>query len=310
METIVTITYDRHRYQLYLQAHSLEKYLTDPIQHIVILESTSLSRNEWLNDLSKIYKKHKLVLIDNTSHPFIFPKGEFIGWERQQLLKLFVSKIIDTSKYVLFDSKNLLIDYRSSADFLEFEPSMPYYDWNEKTPDMRRWKPFADIVHEKTKVPMIDSCRDPFTPYIMDTETVKKLIATVDVEDLFVEAKLQNCKLPSEFILYDLFYNFFGKKEPFKENKYFNTYRGVIKNDCSRFLAQRFNNQYYLEKIHLDFLHYKLVNKFNLDEYYVNLALYKTNPFNGSDKLRGNTNTTLENFTDSPYLLVARKSAR
>jgi len=280
METIVTVTCDRDRYQLYLQAHSFEKYLDEPVQHIVVIESTKHDINKWKSDLQKIYVKHKLVLMTKETHPYVFPTlldgVEFVkdnGWLRQQIIKLYVSQVIYTPKYTIFDSKNLLVQTRSIYNFLNFEPMMIYRNWSN--PDMDTWKQFAEIFHNKTNLPIPKVCRYPTTPFILDTETVRQLLASVNVEEIFLETASVKHRLPSEFVAYEFFYK---RMEPIRR-EYLDTCIDVLQDaDPKVYGSLVISKRHYLDKTHLDTIYNRLVNEFNLDPYYVDLALYETNP--------------------------------
>ena len=110
---LVTVTCARDRGMQELQSHSINLMLTEPCNHYVIVEDTTLSLEDWHDMLCPYYTSHQLHLISATSllAPECYINDSRIknGWHRQSVLKLLIATQIQTEKYLILDSKNFFI---------------------------------------------------------------------------------------------------------------------------------------------------------------------------------------------------------
>ena len=220
MYTLMTPTCSADRYLQVLQSHSIEKFVLEPVTHIIMIEDNKYSIDEWSTFLHPIYKKHKLVLLHKESMPSIFPvtaiqpnlgldegkrghQTQVIamgGWHRQQLMKLFVSKIVRTPYYLNIDSKNIFIKPTSISEF-DVDGSGNIHGWAAET--FNDWRPWIDCVSTALNRAPPDTLWWPCTPFNLKTDTVHDMLATLDWEQLFVN----NCRdmLVSEYLAYSYF---------------------------------------------------------------------------------------------------------
>lgn len=211
MIPIVTVTYTPDKWQVLLQAHSLEKFVIEPTTHYVIIEDDQTPFLEWRCLLEPIYKRNKLVLLNQENYKEIFPKSpkdKIMGYYRQQFLK-FTSCLLTDSEYVIsLDSKNVFfkpIDLvkvfhgkeggatvmTENIEF--FKKPLAFYE---------SWLTLLDTFLNKKR----PSLYFPITPFVFNTKVVKNILNSFSLENLFLEAIKINANI-SEYLLYSYFHD-------------------------------------------------------------------------------------------------------
>jgi hypothetical protein len=94
---LVTVVYSKEKELMELQAYTIDRYVTEPCIHWVIIEDPAKSRKYWYDLLSPYYTRHELRLITDTSDIDNWPKR--VGWIRQQVLKLSIANQINLIFY-------------------------------------------------------------------------------------------------------------------------------------------------------------------------------------------------------------------
>jgi hypothetical protein len=203
---IVTVTYRREFEQQLIQSRSLNQFILEPCTHYIIIEDR-FNIQQWRLALEPIYTRHKLVIIHD--HPeflrgYVMPEnkwGNGQGWIRQQCLKLWIHRRIETDRYLVLDSKNWITRetdpelwpmFDGCGVILEFKPSVEDYSLD----CFWQWG-----VHcsQTLGLPMPKTTFSPITPFILRTDRVAELSRSVNIDDLF------RFPFPSEFILYAFF---------------------------------------------------------------------------------------------------------
>ena len=223
MIPIVTVTYTPDKWCMMLQAHSIEKFVSEPTTHYVFIEDDRTSMLEWECLLKPIYKRHKLVLLNKESAPDMYLKAPykvgkqlmFSGWTRQQYVKLHVSKMIREEYYLILDSKNIFFKSINLKDtFYGKEGSgsvlnldVPDDQLHESLPYWLNW---MKLIEFKYRIPRPKKTWFTGTPFVFKTDIAKHIVNTYDIEELFTEAwgdGGDNRVHISEFMLYSYFTN-------------------------------------------------------------------------------------------------------
>lgn len=209
--SLVTVTYTGDKWLMLLQAHSIEKFVIDPITHYVILDDrtgNTTSEFEWKVLLEPIYKKHKLVLLTRENSPDIFLNDDghlleglpVAGWTTQQYCKLAISKLIDTESYIVLDTKNIFIKNVNSSS-LVYEGSDQLMTYEH--PAMEYFGPFVKHVCKTFNKPNPATFWFPGTPFGFKTSTIKTILEN-DITSLFLDQYKKENPI-SEFVLYRCF---------------------------------------------------------------------------------------------------------
>lgn len=280
MIPITTVTFTHDKWQILLQAHSIEKFVEEPTTHYVIIEDNKTSLLEWRCLLEPIYNKHKLVIIDQTNYKQIYPKTlNLPGYYKQQYLKLTTCSLID-DKYVLsLDSKNVF-----------FKPINLYEEFygNEGggtilSEEIQNYSTIVEYYSGWIKV-LQKSINDlkpnqifyPNTPFVFNTEKLKDFLNKYCLEDIFSTAIKDNVPV-SEYILYSYIAEISNFKQRlwgsgnndqwFGSKKFIESSINSLLFVISRPSLDQTNNRYYTS----DFL-----TKCGLEEKYVIPAVYLT----------------------------------
>jgi hypothetical protein len=107
MKDLVTVTCNKERHMMLLQAESIQKFL-EPCVHWIIINEQNENINTWKEALSPYYTKHELRLI---SQETLFENNKnikFNGKVTQQVCKLAIAKLIKAD-YLILDTKNFFI---------------------------------------------------------------------------------------------------------------------------------------------------------------------------------------------------------
>lgn len=125
-----------------------------------------------------------------------------LGWDAQQVLKLAVSKMVHTKNFVLLDAKNHLVDNLSATYFLasdgRLRTSAHSYQWHSLRRKLERVLKYLNV----DPTCHIENFTATVTPFVLDTEIVKAMIADVEEKSgrSFAHEFLRNGL--TEFFLY------------------------------------------------------------------------------------------------------------
>lgn len=193
---IVTIACTRDKHAVVLQAESIKLYVTTKITHWVILQDTETSHDEWHSLLQPFYQDHELKIIDN------WVDCNLNGWNQQQILKFQASKFINNDSYLILDSKNLFIKKTDLSEF-SLEGHRHYIDTVMLQANFNAWYKYIqdNLNFNLPKISWV-----PQTPFTVKTDTVNRLIASIDLEKFYIDFfKIYPHDHPSEFLLYRFF---------------------------------------------------------------------------------------------------------
>ncbi len=191
---------------LRLQARSVRRYLDRDLLHqIIIVENPSPGKPiAWRDDLRRDYADlaHRVRFIharELTEIPHYVS-----GWFAQQVLKLLVSTMVGTERYVLLDGKNHLVA-PLGRDFLETAsggmtlPAMNYTD-HDMRPYFEATLGYFGLDYRQH----IGRFLPTTTPFTLPTQTVRDCVRHVQAKEgkPFVEAFIQGGFKLSEFFLF------------------------------------------------------------------------------------------------------------
>ena len=205
--SIITVSCTRDLAMLELQAQGIFNFLDKscPVYIIVNEEHTDKWFDYFNNSIRHYYQNHNLTIF--TKQDFVGRWNQWIphqlnpwavGWETQQVLKLFVSLKIKTSQYLILDSQNFLIRDWSPTTYdsnrVPARPGhfvMPMDIWNDYSNKL-------EIIPGEPSKETMAMC----TPMFVDTAVVKSLIDNFGGEENFASWFKSASKIKSEFILY------------------------------------------------------------------------------------------------------------
>lgn len=128
--------------------------------------------------------------------------GKLTGWRGQQVLKLMISRRIETETYLVLDAKNHFIKPAAAGDFFAEGKALTYRE--PASPLMQRLLvpslAYFDVGGDEAMAQAMPT----ITPYPMYTSLVRGLIDEVEGREGkdFSSAFLQNLKEVGEFFLY------------------------------------------------------------------------------------------------------------
>jgi len=208
--TLVTITCSRDRAIQKLQSYTIDKFINEPCNHIVIIEDDQVSFNEWYAELSPYYTKHKLILLntllDKNSYRNDTKKKN--GWHRSALLKLMVANQVHTDRYLLLDSKNFFIKPVNLDEWpcVEGNYLVEPLQIDGRLANGRVWPNLFEFGKQHN-IQIPKNTYSTTTPFIVNTNIVKNLI-DLDVKSLF----LNNLGWSSELFLYSVYTQHLGNE--------------------------------------------------------------------------------------------------
>jgi len=208
---ILVVTCDRDRWQFQVQCWSFCKYLSRTTINIVVNELDAESWMAWYQANCKKYLwRHSVCVYTLNDFPdfYKFAKKTLPipvssnGWKTQQALKLLFSTKTD-KKYVVLDSKNWLVQNAKVQDFEQHRRRGSHDPFHE----------FAQQCHQKFNIAEPQLYRPPHTPFWIDPDTAKSMFEFFG-GDINACIWLLKTKLPSEFIMYDLYATSRGFDQP------------------------------------------------------------------------------------------------
>jgi hypothetical protein len=179
----------------------------EPCTHYLYIEDDEIDYIVWIKALSPLYTRHKLVVLNNASAPELLPfqndpdiASSTAGWVTQQLIKFKMARIIKSSRYLILDSKNLLVKTIFVCDSFNFSGSgklTPHHD-----SCFNQWQPWINYCSEQLNKPIPPDFWWPQTPFILEKGIVTENMDSI--ENLFYNFLLlkDSNRLPSEFIAY------------------------------------------------------------------------------------------------------------
>lgn len=243
---LVTIVFDDEVNLLYLQAHSISKYING--KHInkihIIYNDSDFSIFE-VFFYEKIYNQYGLLkdkIILHNYKNLIGVNSEintWFGWRIQQLIKLTISDIVQTDHYLVLDSKNHFIrKFKLSLFFSKdknilfvgnigimekyFTNCMQYFGVEKQLA--------LNLLSKESKTNIGNKLPITITPYLLKTDIVKKMINYLNIrENNFCTFFLNNVNITefhmySSFIIYSQMLNQFCISDRFDHIAIFNIY--------------------------------------------------------------------------------------
>jgi hypothetical protein len=198
---VVTVTCDRDRALQRLQSHSFDLFVTNPIEHWVVIETTQWSIDQWIEYLSPFYTRHTLKVV---VLPMSRTTPAHWGWIRQQILKLKIASLVETESYIVFDSKNFAF---RAVDLSTWSIDEGNGRVANEMLQNGHWLLWLEHCEKTIGRAMPTSYWSPITPFVFKTSAVRKLLNEIDVEEIFFSHDISS---QSEFMLY----RFFNDTEP------------------------------------------------------------------------------------------------
>jgi hypothetical protein len=193
---VVTVTCDRDKKQQRLQSHSFDLFITNPIVHWIVIESSEWDAEQWTDYLSPFYTRHVLRVV---VLPMRKATPAHWGWIRQQILKLKIGNLVETNSYIIFDSKNFAFKPIDLNKWSIEEGNGIVTDTHLQDD---HWIGWLKHCEQFTSIPMPADYWSPITPFVFKTDIVRKLLDTIDVEEIFFT---HDTSSQSEFMLYRFF---------------------------------------------------------------------------------------------------------
>jgi hypothetical protein len=208
---IITITCLRDLPLLQLQAQSINLYLDKncPVWIVVNENDTANWFDCFDKNIRHYYKDHNLTIL--TLDDFKSEWSQWIpsmrnpwavGWETQQVLKLAVSKKLNTLRYLILDSQNFLIHSWSPSQYGLVNGKIPCRPGHHVMPleiynDYLKTLNMDEPTHNIGKMSIC-------TPIFFHTDLVKSLIDSQGSISNFTSWFKKASRIKSEFILYEL----------------------------------------------------------------------------------------------------------
>lgn len=235
---IITVTCYRDLQLLDLQAQSINLYLDKkcPIYIIVNEDDPSL----WFQEFEKIkvyYRDHNITIYKK--HDFLNDWGYWpcnsrsnpwsLGWQTQQVLKIFISKKIDFTRFLILDTQNFLIRPWSPDSISNKDDKIP-----------ARWGIYVmpeSIIDDYSKKLNLQKSIDIknlmsiCTPIFLRKDLCDSLIDNFGGEKKFIEWFNLASSKKSEFVLYYLWAEYL---KSFNEYHYYvdSDWGGPYLRDC------------------------------------------------------------------------------
>lgn len=202
---INTVTYSKDIHVMLLQAHSIEKFVVSPVVHYVYIQDDRIPFYLWEKALSPIYKKHKLVLLNNKFKIFD-DESKAQGWNEQQYIKLMLASEMPEGYILSLDSKNLFCAQTDIEKvFFGYEGSLgtDVDVYTSRLEWVKYWSDWIKLIENFTAINSPIQ-RFPHTPFVLKSSSLRKMNKHLNVKQLFQEASMKGIK-PSEYMLYNFF---------------------------------------------------------------------------------------------------------
>ena len=201
--TLVTVVFDAEFGLLELQARSFAAFLDPtPVSAIIVIDNSR-------RPMSRARRRSLLAAYGPFASRVTFLRSDevatvppTIGWRRQQVLKLRIADLVETSTYVVLDAKNHLIRPTGLGVFAAADGrprgSFHHYDSHPLRATLEAVLGYFDL----DPAPRIARFTATSTPFILITRAARQLVAAVEQREgrefaeVFVERRF------TEFFLY------------------------------------------------------------------------------------------------------------
>ena len=197
---IVTVTWYDDLRQIILQAESMERFLTTPVVHYVVINNYHPNMKRWDQILTPYYNRHTLKLIKPPADVLV--KGH--SYLNQQTLKFWIGTIINDD-YMLLDSKNFWIKETSMHEYQNFKHSAGTWncDVDNYCTGYVSYAPFVELFCKKYNLKKLQKIPGISTPYIFSKKIIDKAGGFDTVTMWFLDLyKTKNMTDISEFLFY------------------------------------------------------------------------------------------------------------
>lgn len=200
--SLVTVFFEAERDLLLLQAKSLARFMPEGLcsQIVVIDNGAKPASSRWRSHLLTAYGPHA-SLVSFRSRDEVVPT-DAPGWVSQQLIKLAISRDIETAGYVVLDSKNHLVAPLVTTDIVNSDgrwrlkrnsyASHPLREFVTKTLTFVGLEPNLDD----------DTLPGTTTPFVFDTQATRELWTWLGAEGNRDPARTFVDNSLIEFVLY------------------------------------------------------------------------------------------------------------
>jgi hypothetical protein len=208
---ILIVTCDRDRWQFQIQCWSFCKYLSHTTINIIVNEMDPESWKVWYKANCKKYLwRHRVRVYTTADFPefYKFAKKTLPspfsggGWKTQQVLKLLFSSMTD-KPYLVLDSKNWLVQNTKVKDLTQHRRCLVTNPFGQ----------FAQDCYHKFNFQEPQLYRPAYTPFWIDPKITNSMFSFFG-NSCNASTWLMKAKLPSEFIMYDLYATSRGFDQP------------------------------------------------------------------------------------------------
>ena len=208
---VVTVTCFRDLPLLDLQAQSISNYLSSecPV-YIIVNEENPADWDKYFNEhLCHYYNSHKLTILYRQDFESAWnewlpsQKNPWaVGWETQQVLKLAISKYLNSTRYLVLDSQNFLVRSWNPAQYGLVNGKVPARAGHSVMPQeiYDDYVKTLKVTNPLHTIGMMSIC----TPIFFHTGLVKDLIDSNGGIKKFTQWFKDASRIKSEFILYEL----------------------------------------------------------------------------------------------------------
>jgi len=207
---LVTVVCDKDREMQRLQSHSIDTYVQGNCTHWVILEDSKWTVEQWQTMLAPYYTKHTLRVITLPVNAIPSEGWRKDGWVMQQIYKLRVAELIEADRYLVLDTKNFFINAIDLDNWPSEEGDQLCHLSSDLTSEVskQKWQNWIKYIEQQLGMPVPEHFWALSTPFMLKTDIVKKILARVNVDQMFIDYNTPVDGVrnnPSEFILYSFF---------------------------------------------------------------------------------------------------------
>jgi Family of unknown function (DUF6492) len=179
--SFVSVVFEAELDLLRLQARSMARYVPETsVDEIIVIDNTSsgmrpAAKASLLSEYSALAPQVRLLRPSD-----ICRVPGTTGWRSQQVLKLCVAKHINSDAYVVLDAKNHFVapmrpEFFRAPDGRARVTAYSYRD-HPLRPSLEKVLGYLSLDPE----PLIDRFTATVTPFVLDTQTVRQLITSVE----------------------------------------------------------------------------------------------------------------------------------